>query len=361
MATKTKTVAKKATKKVNKPSVAKKVNSSLVNASLSAINTTIDNGEKWQKLASKLIKKSEKVREQQINMIFDTAEAVKGQVMVGADRMKDLVGIDDELIEKAKNKVINNPVSRKVVGIVEDITEKVSENPMVQKAEKATEDMKVKGMAKFNELKGDVLKQAYNVVNTAENKLEDARKDLKKEVNKATKASKSTATKAKASKATKVVAKKAPKKTVAKKATTTKAKTTKVAKKVAPKAKVTVAKKTTAVKKATVAKATEAKKEVTKVEEVKTEVNETIKTSAKDDLKLIYGIGPKTELALNNNGVNTYAEFAKLETAEVEAILEKETVSFANTDLKDWKKQAEVAVKDGAEGLVKWVERYRTA
>ncbi|MFD2914527.1 hypothetical protein [Psychroserpens luteus] len=345
MATKT----KKATKKGDKPSVAKKVNTSLVNVSLSAINTTIENGEKWQKLASKLIKKSEKVREQQINMIFDTAEAVKGQVMIGADKMKDLVGIDDKLIEKAKNKVINNPISRKVVGIVEDITEKVTENPMVQKAEKATEDMKVKGMVKFNELKGDVLKQAYNVVNTAENKLEDARKDLKKEVNKATKASKSSATKAKVTKAkaTKVVAKKAPKKTVAKK--------------VAPKAKVTVAKKTTAVKKATVTKATEAKKEVTKVAEVKTEVNKTIKISAKDDLKLIYGIGPKTELALNNNGVNTYAEYAKLETAEVEAILEKETVSFASTDLKDWKKQAEVAVKEGAEGLVKWVERYRTA
>ncbi len=83
MATKTRKTAKKATQKVNKPSVAKKVNASLINASIAAINTTIDNGEKWQKLASKLIKKSEKVREQQINMIFDTAEAVKGQFITG--------------------------------------------------------------------------------------------------------------------------------------------------------------------------------------------------------------------------------------------------------------------------------------
>ncbi|MBT8301221.1 MAG: hypothetical protein KJO63_07825, partial [Maribacter sp.] len=73
MATKTKKTAKKATKKVNKPSVAKKVNTSFVNASIAAINTTVENGEKWQKLASKLIKKSEKIRKQQINMIFDTA------------------------------------------------------------------------------------------------------------------------------------------------------------------------------------------------------------------------------------------------------------------------------------------------
>lgn len=356
MATKTKKVEKKATKKGNKPSVAKKVNTSLINASLSAINTTIDNGEKWQKLASKLIKKSENVRKQQINMIFDTAEAVKGQVMVGADRMKDLVGYDDTLLEETKNRVMNNPISKKVVGIVEDITEKVTTNPTVQKAEKVTEDMKKKGMSKYNELKGDVLKQAYKVVNTAENKLEDARKELKKEANKATKKAAKTDPK----KTTKAIKAKG-----AAKVKVVKAKTT--AKKTATKAKV---KAKVATKEVT---ATQAKKVVAKkvseieakgnaeVKAVKAEVKETIKTSAKDDLKLIYGIGPKTEIALNNNGVSTYVEFAKLDASKVESILEKEAIVFAAAEVKDWIKQAEVAVKDGSEGLVKWVERYRTA
>ena len=348
MATKT----KKATTKGNNPSVAKKVNTSLVNASLSAINTTIDNGEKWQKLASKLIKKSEKVRAQQINMIFDTAEAVKGQVMVGADRMKDLVGIDAKLVEKAKKRVINNPVSKKVAGIVEDITE----NPMVQKAEKATEDMKMKGMAKFNELKGDVLKQAYKIVNTAEHKLEDARKDLKKEVTKATKKvaktnPKQTTAAIKANGAAKVKVVKA---TTAAKKTKAKAK---VATKVADK-KVTK----TQAKKVVAKKVSEIEaKGTAKVNAVKAEVKSTIKTSAKDDLKLIYGIGPKTEIAFNNNGIKTYADLAKIEVEQIEIILEKEGTIFGATDAKDWKKQAEVAVKDGSEGLVKWVERYRTA
>lgn len=281
MATKTKTAAKKG----NKPSVAKKVNTSLLNVSIAAINTTLDNGEKWQKLASKLIKKSEKVREQQINMIFDTAETVKGQFMVGADKMKDLVGYDAKLVEKAKAKVINNPVSRKVVGMVEEITEKVTENPMVQKAEKATEDMKAKGMNKFNELKGDVLKQASKVVNKAEAMLEDAKstpkaKVTKKVTAKKTVAKKATATKAKttktvakvapkkavvkkatAPKATKVVTKAAAKKTVATKAkaTTTKANARKVASKATPK--VTVAKTATPVKTETVAKVAEVKTE----------------------------------------------------------------------------------------------------
>ena len=280
MATKT----KKAAKKWNKPNVAKKVNASLINASLAAINTTLDNGEKWQKLASKLIKKSEKVREQQINMIFDTAEAVKGQFMDGADKMKDLVGYDSELVEKAKDMAMKNPVSKKVVEIVEDITEKVSENPMIQKAEKATEELKNMGIAKYKDLKGDVLEQASKIINKGEAMIEDAKstpkaKVTKKAAPKKRVSKKATATKAKATKtvakaapkkavvkkatttkakATKVVAKAAPKKTVAKKATTTKAKVTKVA------PKTTVAKTVTVVKKETVAKVPEVKAEVKK-------------------------------------------------------------------------------------------------
>ena len=352
MATKTKTAAKKG----NKPNVAKKVNTSLVNASLAAINTTIDNGEKWQKLASKLIKKSEKVRAQQINMIYDTAEAVKGQFMEGADKMKDLVGYDEKLVEKAKLKVTNNPVSKKIIGIVDSISEKVSGNPMVQKAEKATDEIKTKGMAKFNELKGDVLDQASKIVNQAENKLEDAKAELKKEAKKATKKAvktnpKKTTTAIKAKGAAKVKVVKA---TTAVKKTKAKAKVTKKVanKEVSPtQAKNIVAKKVANIE----AKGT------AKVKEVKAEVKETLKTSAKDDLKLIYGIGPKTEMAFNKNGINTYADLAKLETVAVETMLEKEGTVFSKTEAKDWKKQAELAVKEGSEGLVKWVERYRTA
>jgi hypothetical protein len=275
MATKT----KKATTKGNKPSVAKKVNSSLINASIAAINTTVDNGEKWQKLASKLIKKSEKVRKQQINMIFDTAEAVKGQFITGTDRMRDLVGYDAELVEKAKDMATNNPVSKKVIGIVEEITEKVSENPMVQKAEIATGELKNMGIAKFKELKEDVLEQASKILDKGEALIEDAKskpkaKVTKKTATKKTVAKKATVTKSKATKnvakvapkktvaekakATKTVAKVAPKKTVAKKAITAKANATKVATKVAPKAPVAE------VKKAVTANVAEVKTELTK-------------------------------------------------------------------------------------------------
>ncbi len=284
MATKAKKTTKKATVKGNKPSVAKKVNTSLLNASIAAINTTVDNGSKWQKLASKLIKKSEKVRQQQINMVFDTAEAVKGQFISGTDRIKDLVGYDAELVEKAKDMATNNPVSKKVIGIVEDITEKVSENPMVQKAEKATEELKNMGMAKYEELKEDVLEQASKILDKGDAIIEDAKstpkaKVTKKAAPKKTVAKKATVTKAKA---TKTVAKVAPKKTVAKKATTTRAKATQTVAKATPKK--TVAKKATTVKATTTKVATKVapkaeapvaavKDAVTpKVAEVKTEV-----------------------------------------------------------------------------------------
>ena len=258
MATKT----KRTTKKSNKTSVVKKINTGLINASIAAINTTVDNGEKWQKLASKLIKKTEKVREQQINMIFDTAEAVKGQFMVGADRMKDLVGYDQEMLEKAKDMATNNPVSRKVVEIIEDITEKVSENPMVQKAEKATEDIKNKGIAKFNDLKEDVLEQASKIIDKGEAIIEEAKTTPKAKVTKVSTSSitKTAPKKAVAKKvtvtkirATKIVAKATPKKTVTKKASTTKTAAKKSVAKTAPKK--TVTKKTTATK-ARVIKAT---------------------------------------------------------------------------------------------------------
>ncbi len=308
MATKT----KKATTKGKKPSIAKKVNTSLVNASIEVINTTVDNGEKWQKLGSKLIKKSEKVRGQQINMIFDTAEAVKGQFISGTNRIKDLVGYDAELVEKAKDMATNNPVSKKVIGIVEEITEKVSENPMVQKAEKATEEFKNMGMAKYMELKEDVLEQASIIIDKGEAIIEDAKstpktKVTKKPAPKKTAAKKGTVSTAKATKtvvrkvtpttakatktvarkatpstakatktvakkatavktvakkasATKTVAKVAPKKTVVKKATTAKANVTTVATKAAPKAKTPAV----AVKKTETAKVAEVKTEVTK-------------------------------------------------------------------------------------------------
>ncbi len=333
MATKTKKTAKKGTT----------LNSSLVNASIAAINTTVENGEKWQKLTKKLIKKSEPVRKMQVNMVFETATAVKNQVNSGKDRMIDLVGYDFNVIEKAVKLAKKNPVSKKVIDVTDGIIVKVSANPVVKKVEKTTEEFKKRGATNLNKVKGDVLKQVQKILNKREEIVEDA------------KAPKKTTKQIKTKGATKV---KKVRKTTNAKAATAKKKTAAKASTVKATAKTTVKEiKSEGAEK--VASVKETGKE--KVVVVKKETKKEVKTSAKDDLKIIYGIGPKLETVFNKNGINTYADLAKTDKTKIETILEEAGSFFKNTDTSDWKKQAEVGAEEGVEALEKWVARYRTA
>lgn len=320
----------------------KKVNKGLVNASMAAINTTVANGEKWQKLTKKLIKKSEPVRTKQMNMVFETATAVKTQATTGAERMMDLVGYDASVIDKAMSFVTKNPVSKKVMNVAGEVADKVSKNPVVKKVEKTTDGIKKMSIAKYNDVKEDVLEQASKILKKGEALVEDAKEPKK------------TTKQTKAKGASKV---KATKKTTAKKAT--------------------VVKKTTAKKVATVEKA--AKKVVKeiknegsekvadvlvegkkKVAAVKKETVKAVKNDAQDDLKIIHGIGPKLESVFNKNGINTYADLAKADKTQVEKILEEAGPTFKNTDTADWQKQAEVGAENGIEALKTWVARYRS-
>lgn len=321
----------------------KKVNKGLVNASMAAINTTVENGEKWQKLTKKLIKKSEPVRTKQMNMVFETATAVKKQATTGAERMMELVGYDASVVDKAMNFATKNPVSKKVISVAGTVADKVSKNPVVKKVEKTTDGIKKMSIAKYNDVKEDVLEKATKILKKGEEFVEDA-----KEPKKTTKQVKA-----------KGVAKvKATKKTTTKKAT--------VAKK-------TTAKKVAAVKNVAKTVVKEIKNEGTDkvadireegkkmVAEVKKETVKAVKNDAKDDLKLIHGIGPKLESVFNTNGISTFVALSKAEKTQIEKILDEAGPIFKNTDTADWKKQAEVGVEGGEEALKTWVARYRTA
>jgi predicted flap endonuclease-1-like 5' DNA nuclease len=321
----------------------KNVNKELVSASMAAINTTVENGEKWQKLSKKLIKKSEPVRTKQMDMVFETATAVKKQATTGAERMMELVGYDASVVDKAMNFVTKNPVSKKVMTLAGDVVTKVSKNPVVKKVEKTTDDFKKMGLAKYNDVKEDVLEQATKILKKGEAIVEDAKEPKK------------TAKQVKVKGAVKV---KATKKTTAKKATATKKTTAKevvavqqVAKKAVKEIKTEGTEKVTDIRE-------EGKK---KVAAVKKETLKAMKNDAQDDLKLIHGIGPKLESVFNKNGINTYAALAKAEKTEIEKILDEAGPIFKNTDTADWKKQAEVGVEGGSEALKTWVARYRTA
>ncbi len=275
-----------ATKAEKKATNKKSLNSALINATVATINTTVENGEKWQKLTKKMVKKSEPVRRKQMDMVFETATAVKNQMTSGKERMLDLVGYEEDMMERAVEFASNTKVGKKVINVTETLKEKVSENPMVKKAEKTADGLKAKGTAKLNDLRGDVLEQAKKILNKGEELVEEAM-----EPKKAAKKVKKNVTKAK----TKVQ------------------ETAKVA-----------TKKATATAGKVVATAT---------------------AVVKDDLKLINGIGPKLEKMFNEGGIQTFAQLAKASEAKIKGILEKAGPIFKNANFSEWVKQAEELAK----------------
>ncbi|NUQ23324.1 MAG: 50S ribosomal protein L27 [Saprospiraceae bacterium] len=74
------------------------------------------------------------------------------------------------------------------------------------------------------------------------------------------------------------------------------------------------------------------------------------KKVAKDDLKLVEGVGPKIEELLHAAGINTWAELAATDPDKIKAILDEAGPNYRIHDPATWPKQAGLA----AEG--KWEE-----
>ena len=189
----------------------KKINNDLIDASFNAIETTVKTGEKWQKLTTKLIKKAEPLSKHQINMFVDTAENIKGQLETSTERLKDLIGYDPKMIEKAKKMVAKNPLAKKADNVATKLKKEVEENPLVKKAEKMTAKLK---------------KQISETIEDVKEKVEDYTEGApkKKKTTKKSVAKKATAKKPVAKKPTlkKVVEKKPETKTAPIKKATTK-------------------------------------------------------------------------------------------------------------------------------------------
>ncbi len=67
------------------------------------------------------------------------------------------------------------------------------------------------------------------------------------------------------------------------------------------------------------------------------------KTSEKDNLKKIEGIGPKIEKLLNEAGVNTFSDLSKAKLALLKEVLANAGNRFKMHDPKTWSKQAKLA------------------
>jgi len=273
--------AKKVSKLTKAKAIVKKINNDLIDASFEAIETTVKTGEKWQKLTSKLIKKTEPLTKQQINMFVETSETIKGQVETATTRLKNLVGYDPTMIDQAKKMVAENPLTQKAEDVTAKLKKEVAKNPLVKKAEKMATKLK---------------KEIAETIEEVKDKVEDLTEDVQETVEKAIKG-----------KTKKTKAKKAPaKKTTAKKP---------AAKKVTPKK--VVAKKATP------------KKVVIK------------KSTVKNDLKAIKGVGPKMETILNKAGITSYEQIAKISLKGLNQVLtDAGIVNLKMYNTSDWKTQA---------------------
>lgn len=169
-------MATKKTKKVKKlqkaKALVKKINNDLIDASFNTIESTVKTGEKWQKLTSKLIKKAEPLSKQQINMVVDTAETIKGQLEHSTERLKKLVGYDPKMIEKAKKIFSENPLAKKAEKKADKLKKEISKNPFVKKADKMANKLK---------------KELNETIEDFKDKVEDVTEDVKEKVEKVTK------------------------------------------------------------------------------------------------------------------------------------------------------------------------------
>lgn len=261
--------------------IVKRINSDLIDASFNAIETTVKTGEKWQKLTKKLIKKAEPLTQQQINMIVETAESIKGQVETGTDRLKHLVGYDPKMVENAKKMVSEHPMVEKAEGLKDKVEKEIANNKLVQKAEKMSENIKKNISETIEEVKG---------------KIEKYTEGITEEEVKPKKEKKSTAKK--------------------------------------------TSKKTT--------KKVEVKEEAPIVVE---------KVDAKDDLKVIKGIGPVLEKSLNDLNITAFEQIAKMTIKDLTKILTDAGINAKIYDLSGWKAQAKLALKGDMEAVKNWTKQ----
>ncbi len=78
-----------------------------------------------------------------------------------------------------------------------------------------------------------------------------------------------------------------------------------------------------------------------------------------EDLTKIEGIGPKAAEALNNNGINTYADLSKAKADKIKEILTEASSRMAHLDPTTWPKQAKMAADGKWDELKEWQEKAK--
>jgi predicted flap endonuclease-1-like 5' DNA nuclease len=237
-----------------------KIHDTIVDTTEEILTSTIKTGEKWQKLMADTIKKSEPLREKQIDMVFDTAESLKKQVEHTATRTKNLLGIEEVSFDSLKDKITKIPVIKRFRAEVEEMVEDVTESPVVKKMSKVATKIKVEMQDTYDEVADKVEEVIDDVMDKVEDKMESF-----------------------------------------------------------------------------------------------TQVD------SKNDLKVIDGIGPKLETVLNEAGIYSYADLAKMSEKKIQTILDEAGPRYRMHNPADWKAQAKLASTGKFDELTTWIKNKKEA
>jgi predicted flap endonuclease-1-like 5' DNA nuclease len=79
------------------------------------------------------------------------------------------------------------------------------------------------------------------------------------------------------------------------------------------------------------------------------------RSSAKDDLKKVSGIGPKIAELMAAAGIDSFDKLARSDIATLKAVLDKAGTRYATADPQSWPKQAELIKAGNTDGLQKIV------
>ena len=275
-------MAKKKTTNKRKEAAKKAVaniDKNILKASEAILTVSMEVGKKWHNLIKQTITVTEPMREKQIDMFFDTTEAVVVQVEEGAEKFKDLLGIEEPIGDIVKKRFNTDKISTKLQKNASKLVSIVATSGLKEKIEQGAVKLKMEVSERLNGKEEKVVKK--------------------------------TVRKAKTKKAVKPIVKKV-KKTAKKKATTKKAATKKIVSKKA--------------------------------------------STGKDDLKKIYGIGPKMEKILNSKGISSYADLKAMTAKELQEIINNSGGAYKSYKAGKWIRQASIASKGDFKKLAEWID-----
>lgn len=349
---------KKKSKKLKKAAKARlaKMDKKLLSASDALLTISVEAGKKWHKLFKHSITVAEPIREKQIDMFFDTTDAVRDQLEEGAERFKKILGIKENIGDIVQKNISKNKVTKQLVENANKLVSVVGESGLKDSIEKGAVKIKMEITERLGGKKKNKSKKK------SEKKKSSKKKSVAKKVKSAiAKKSKTSAkrktTAGKSSTSNKPTAKRrgrpagstnTKKATAPKKATATGAKRgpkpgTK--RKVSASAK-SAASKTTAKRRGRPAGSTKAKKATTAKSRTTGAKRGRKPNPGKpgfDDLKKVMGIGAKMEKILNKEGIKTYRDLQRVGVRKLQGIINDAGGYYQSFKPQMWKAEAALA------------------